>query len=176
MSRYRRLKIEGGVFFFTLALADRKSDSLVSHIERLRAAYADVQKRLPFETVAICVLPDHIHALWQLPDGDADYASRWSLLKTNFSRGLAPAPNRSMSKIAKREKGIWQRRYWEHAIRDDADLERHVNYIHYNPVKRGMVMRVAEWPFSSFHRYVARGILPADWAGDASESSARFGE
>jgi putative transposase len=176
MSRYRRLKIEGGAFFFTLALADRNSDLLVRHIERLRRAYAEVEKRRPFETVAICILPDHIHALWQLPEDDTDYAARWSLLKSSFSRGLPAAKIRSVSKITKREKGIWQRRCWEHAIRDDTDFERHVNYIHYNPVKHGLVTRVADWPFSSFHRYVAQGILPADWAGDASESSRRFGE
>lgn len=133
MSRYCRVKIDGGISFFTLALADRGSDLLARHIERLRRAYAGLERRLPFTTVAICILPDHIHALWQLPDGDADYASRWSLFKSAFSRGLAPT--RSASKISKREKGIWQRRYWEHAIRDDTDLERHVNYIHYNPVK-----------------------------------------
>jgi putative transposase len=176
MSRYRRLKIEDGAFFFTLALADRNSDLLVRHIERLRRAYAEVEKRRPFETVAICILPDHIHALWRLPEDDTDYAVRWSLLKSSFSRGIPAAKIRSVSKITKREKGIWQRRYWEHAIRDDTDFERHVNYIHYNPVKHGLVTRVADWPFSSFHRYVARGILPDDWAGDATELSGRFGE
>ena len=176
MSRYRRLKIEGGAFFFTLALAARGSDLLVRHIERLRRAYAEVEKQRPFATVAICILPDHIHALWRLLEDDADYAARWSLLKSSFSRGLPAAKTRFVSKIAKREKGIWQRRYWEHAIRDDVDFERHVDYIHYNPVKHGLVTRVADWPFSSFHRYVARGILPANWAGDASEISGRFGE
>lgn len=108
MSRYRRVKIEGGMSFFTLALADRGNDLLVRHIERLRSAYAGIQRRLPFTTVAICILPDHIHALWQMPDGDADYVSRWSLFKSAFSRGLAPAPARSASKIMKREKGIPQ--------------------------------------------------------------------
>jgi putative transposase len=176
MSRYRRVKTEGGIFFFTLALADRRSDLLIRQIERVRRAYAAVQERYPFETVAVCMLPDHIHALWQLPDGDADYASRWSLFKAGFSRGLPPSKTRSSSKIAKREKGIWQRRYWEHAIRDDADLERHVNYIHYNPVKHGLVTRVADWPHSSFHRYVAGGILPEDWGGDVGELSGGFGE
>jgi putative transposase len=176
MSRYRRAKIEGGVFFFTLALADRSSDLLVLEIDRLRRAYAAMQERLPFETVAICILPDHLHALWQLPDGDADFSARWSLLKSGFSRGLPSAQTRSASKIAKREKGIWQRRYWEHAIRDDADFERHVDYIHYNPVKHGFVTRVADWPHSSFHRYVEQGILPADWAGDAGERPGGFGE
>jgi REP-associated tyrosine transposase len=174
MSRYRRLKIKGGAFFFTVTLADRGSNLLVQHVERLRSAYAEVKKRHPFETIAICILPDHIHALWQLPEDDADYASRWSLIKSGFSRGLPPA-KRSISKMRKREKGIWQRRYWEHAVRNDADFGRHVDYIHYNPVKHGLVTRVADWPFSSFHRYVAQGILPDDWAGDA-RLSGRFGE
>ena len=176
MSRYRRVKLEGGLFFFTLTLADRSGDLLVRHIERVHRAYAVVHERRPFETVAICILPDHIHALWQLPKGDSDYASRWSLFKSTFSRKLPPAVTRSASKISKREKGIWQRRYWEHTIRDDADLERHVDYIHYNPVKHGFAAGVADWPHSSFHRYVTEGILPADWAGDLRELSGKFGE
>ena len=176
MSRYRRLKIEGGMFFFTVALADRSSGLLVCEIDRLRRAYKAMQERLPFETVAICILPDHLHALWRLPDGDRDYASRWSLLKSGFSRGLPLRSARSLSKIAKREKGIWQRRYWEHAIRDEKDFERHVDYIHYNPVKHGLVTRAVDWPHSSFHRYVEQGILPADWAGDAKHDMGNFGE
>jgi putative transposase len=176
MSRYRRVKIKGGIFFFTVALADRSSNLLVRHIDRLRHAYEVIQQRLPFETAAICILPEHIHALWQLPEGDDDFATRWSLFKSGFSRGFAATPARSASKIAKREKGIWQRRYWEHAVRDDADFERHVNYIHYNPVKHGLVTRVGDWPFSSFHRFVAQGILPADWGGDLKDLSGNFGE
>ena len=176
MSRYRRAKIEGGAFFFTLALADRSSDVLVREIDRLRRAYKITQVRLPFETVAICILPDHLHALWLLPEGDADFASRWSHFKSGFSRGLPAAQSRSNSKIAKREKGIWQRRYWEHVIRDDADFERHVDYIHYNPVKHGLVSRVRDWPHSSFHRYVEGGILPGDWGGDIMDMPGGFGE
>ncbi len=176
MSRYRRAKIEGGTFFFTVALADRSNDLLLREIARLRRAYANVQRKWPFETVAICVLPDHLHALWSLPDGDSDFASRWSLFKSGFSRGLPAARTRSASKVVKREKGVWQRRYWEHAIRDETDLQRHVDYIHYNPVKHGLVTRASDWPHSSFHRYVAQGILPVDWAGDATESSGSFGE
>jgi putative transposase len=176
MPRYRRLKIPGGVFFFTLTLADRSSDLLVREINRLRYACRLMQGRLPLETVAICILPDHLHALWQLPDGDVDFASRWGLFKTGFSRGLPIVPTRSESKKRKREKGIWQRRYWEHAIRDDADLERHIDYIHYNPVKHRLVSRVVDWRYSSFHRYVRQGLLPADWGGETTEISGRFGE
>ena len=105
MSRYRRINIDGGTFFFTLALADRSSDLLVSQIDRLRHSYKVMQERLPFETIAICILPDHLHALWRLPNGDSDFASRWSLFKSGFSRGLPAAEMRSASKEAKREKG-----------------------------------------------------------------------
>jgi putative transposase len=124
-----------------------------------------VAKQRPFETVAICILPDHLHAIWTLPQDDSDFATRWNLIKGGFSRGL-PTGSRSASKHARREKGIWQRRYWEHLIRNDTDLTRHVDYIHFNPVKHGLVTRVTDWPHSSFHRYVERGDLPADWGGD----------
>src|SRR6516164_1853835 len=137
MPRYRRAKVEGGVFFFTMALADRSSDLLVRHIDRLRRVYTSVRERYPFETIAICVLPDHLHAIWSLPQGDTNFPLRWNLIKSGFSRGLPADTQRSSSKIARREKGIWQRRYWEHTIRDDADLARHVDYIHFNPVKHG---------------------------------------
>src|SRR3954471_18175589 len=128
MSQYRRAKIEGNIFFFTVVLADRKTDLLVKEIERLRQCYRLGRERRPFETIAIFVLPDHLHALWSLPAQDVDFSTRWSLIKSGFSRGLEPASSRSASKTIKREKGIWQRRYWEHAIRDDDDLERHANY------------------------------------------------
>jgi putative transposase len=176
MSRYRRARIEGGWFFFTLTLADRSDDLLVRHIERLRRAYATAQKRCPFETIAICVLPDHLLAVWALPPGDADFSRRWSLIKSGFSRGLPHNPERSPSKVAKREKGIWQRRFWEHALRNDGDLSRHVDYIHFNPIKHGYVARAGDWPYSSFHRYVARGLLPFDWGGDTREPAGSFGE
>lgn len=170
MPDYRRAKLDGGTFFFTVTLADRSSELLIRQIDRLRRIYALVQQRRPFETVAICILPDHLHAIWSLPPDDSDFARRWNLIKSGFSRGL-PAEPRSSSKLAKREKGIWQRRYWEHAIRDDADLARHVDYIHFNPVKHGLVRRVSDWPHSSFHRYVRRGDLPPDWGGDLRDMS-----
>jgi len=142
----------------------------------LREVYRTIQQRRPFETIAICVLPDHLHAIWELPEGDGDFSSRWSLIKSSFSRGLGPAPARSTSKIAKREKGIWQWRYWEHAIRDGADFERHVDYIHFNPVKHGYVARVADSPHSSFHRYVERGLLTSDWGGNMKDVPGSYGE
>jgi putative transposase len=176
MPRYRRATVAAGTFFFTLTLTDRSSDLLVREIDRLRNIYGLVQRNQPFETVPICILPDHLHAIWTLPAGDADFAMRWNLIKGGFSRGLASAVVRSASKIAKREKGIWQRRYWEHVIRDDADLAKHVDYIHYNPVRHGLVSRVSDWPHSSFHQYVKRGLLPHDWGGDMRHVSGSFGE
>src|SRR4051812_30763776 len=147
MPQYRRAKISGFTFFFTVVLADRSSALLVEQIDRLRTVYRLARERHPFETIAICVLPDHLHAIWSLPEGDADFSTRWSLIKSGFSRGLQDRP-RSPSKIVKREKRIWQRRFWEHAVRDDADLERHVDYIHFNPVKHAHVRRVVDWPHS----------------------------
>ena len=177
MSQYRRALIEGGWFFFTVTLADRSSELLVRHIDCLRKAYAAALKRDPFETIAICVLPDHLHAIWALPADDADFSRRWSLIKHNFSCGLAANPDASRSKRVKREKGIWQRRFWEHAIRNDTDFARHVDYIHFNPVKHGLVTRACDWPHSSFHRYVARGFLPVDWGGDVRQATRGcFGE
>jgi putative transposase len=175
MPRYVRAKIEGSLFFFTVVLAERPCDLLVDEIDRLRQAYRTTQQRRPFKTIAICVLHDHLHAVWALPEGDADFSTRWSMIKSGFSRGLDPKP-RSASKVRKREKGIWQRRYWEHAIRDDADLERHVDYVHFNPVKHGYVTRVADWPHSSFHRYVEQELLAADWGGDMKDIRGSFGE
>jgi putative transposase len=175
MPDYRRANFKGTVFFFTVVLTDRSSSLLVEHVDRLRKVYRAVKDRRPFETVAICILPDHVHAIWALPENDADFSTRWSLIKSGFSRGFDTQP-RSESKILKREKGIWQRRYWEHAIRDGADLERHVDYIHFNPVKHGYVTRVADWPHSSFHRYVERGELVADWGGDVTDIQGAFGE
>jgi putative transposase len=175
MPRYIRATTKSSIFFFTVVLAQRPSNLLSDEIDRLRRIYQAVQRRHPFETVAICVLAGQVHALWEMPEGDTDFSTRWSLIKNGFSRGLG-AQARSTSKIAKREKGIWQRRYWEHAIRNDADLERHVDYIHFNPVKHGHVTHVADWPHSSFHRYVERGLLAADWGGDLHDIQGAFGE
>ena len=176
MTRYRRAKVEGGTFFFTVTLADRSSDLLVRHIDRLRRIYMSVRDRCPFETIAICVLPDHLHAVWSLPSGDPNFPLRWNLIKSGFSRGLVADRQPSSSKIARREKGIWQRRYWEHAIRDQTDLSRHIDYVHFNPVKHGHVSRVCDWPHSSFQRYVTHGVLPPDWGGEVGEIAGAFGE
>ena len=165
MTNYRRANIAGAAYFFTVNLSDRNGALLIEYIESLRAAFQYVQQRHPFTMDAIAILPDHLHAIWTLPEGDAGFSTRWRLIKTAFSRSLPDGERRSKSRIAKGERGIWQRRYWEHLIRDEQDFARHVDYIHMNPVKHGHVQRVSDWPHSSFHRYVAAGILQQDWAG-----------
>jgi len=165
MTAYRRNLVGGGTYFFTVNLADRRSSLLTANIELLRAAFRYTRHRHPFMTGAIVILPDHLHALWTLPAGDSDFATRWRLFKTTFSRGLRPIERVSASRSSKGERGIWQRRFWEHTIRDDDDFARHVDYIHFNPVKHSYVERLRDWPFSSFHRMVRLGWYPAEWAG-----------
>ncbi len=178
MSNYRRAYLEGGTYFFTVTLSDRNSKLLIDQIDLLRLSYRSVQEEWPFRTIAICVMPDHIHAVWQLPLGDSSYSKRWQRIKARFSKALPASSSRSGSKRRKREKGIWQRRFWEHLIRDEDDLERYVDYIHYNPVKHGYVPSVKDWPYSSFHRYVRCGRLPGDWGGSTALESdtRRYGE
>ena len=149
---------------------------LTEHIDELRGAFRQTRERHPFTTDAIVVLPDHLHAIWTMPEGDRDFATRWRLIKSTFSRSFATGEPVSASRVAKRERGIWQRRYWEHTIHDEDDFGRHVDYVHINPVKHGLVTRVRDWPHSSFHRMVKLGMYPEDWAGDAAESGASFGE
>ena len=122
------------------------------------------------------ILPEHLHCIWTLPEGDADYPERWRRIKAMFSRSLTDSISRSPSKILKGERGIWQRRYWEHTLRDETDWQRHIDYIHYNPVKHRHVECVVDWPFSTFHRYVEAGVYPRDWAGSGKVGDGRFGE
>jgi len=167
MTNYRRSNIAGASYFFTVNLADRSQSLLTEHIASLRGAFEHTRQHHPFIADAIVILPEHIHSIWTLPENDNDFALRWRLIKTAFSRSVPHDESRSQSRISKGERGIWQRRYWEHLIRDEADFARHVDYIHINPVKHGLVLRVADWPHSSFHRYVRAGVLPTEWAGDA---------
>ena len=166
MTDYRRPQTPGACWFFTVNLAERRSNTrLVDHIDALRESFARTRTRHPFRIEAIVVLPDHLHCLWQLPSGDADYATRWALIKGGFSRALPAGDRISTSRRKRGERGIWQRRFWEHQIRDERDFERHADYIHYNPVKHGHAPTAAAWLYSSFHSYVARGVYPPDWAG-----------
>jgi len=176
MVYYRRNFVSGASYFFTVNLADRKSSLLIDHIGELRAALRYVRQRHPFALDAIAVLPDHLHAIWTLPNGDPDFPVRWRLIKSAFSRALPAGEKVSRSRAAKGERGIWQRRYWEHTLRDEQDFERHVDYIHFNPVKHGLVQRVKDWPHSSFTKMVHDGAYPEDWAGDNCNDTRNFGE
>jgi len=167
--------VRGGTYFFTVNLAERHLRLLSDHVDILRSAVKAVKQRHPFHIDAFVVLPDHLHAIWTLPEHDADFATRWMLIKAGFSRYIIRDECRSASRISKGERGIWQRRYWEHLIRDDDDFERHIDYIHYNPVKHGYVNRAAEWSCSSIHRYIKAGIIASDWGG-GSGGEGGYGE
>ena len=176
MTNYRRNILPGGSYFFTVNLAERRLSLLTDNIALLRRAFRYVRGRHLFTVEAIVVLPDHLHAIWTLPEGDADYSLRWRLIKSAFSRALPNRERVSASRFRKGERGIWQRRYWEHTLRDETDFARHMDYIHFNPVKHGYVTRVDDWPYSSFHRMARLGVYPDDWAGDANKDDAEFGE
>jgi putative transposase len=166
MPNYRRVWVPGATWFFTVNLLERRgNDLLVREIEWLRRCVALERSRRPFCALAWVVLPDHMHWLWRLPPGDADFATRWRRIRTDFSLGIARSERRSATRRRRGERGIWQRRYWEHLIRDPDDLRHHFDYIHYNPVKHGCAPTAAAWPHSSFHGCVHRGVYPLDWAG-----------
>ena len=176
MVNYRRNRLAGGTYFFTVNLRERRSGLLVERINLLRESFRFVWERRPFHVDAIVVLPEHIHAIWTLPSGDDDFPARWRAIKAHFTRALI----KSGVKIPCDRRGeyrLWQRRYWEHTIRDDIDLQRHVDYVHFNPVKHGHVARVADWAYSSFHRYAREGALSDDWAGSIQQDDGRgYGE
>lgn len=181
MSRYRRSTTAGATFFFTVATYLRHP--ILTHPEvraALRDAIEHVRASLPFTNDAWVLLPDHLHAIWTLPQNDAAYGKRWGMIKSYVSRRcdhlLVPVKTRSASRIKRWEADFWQRRFWEHQIRDDRDFERCVDYIHYNPVKHALVKRVAQWPYSTFHRFVSRGVYPDTWSNDPGAASANAGE
>ncbi|CCD91263.1 conserved hypothetical protein [Bradyrhizobium sp. ORS 375] len=175
MPNYRRAFVPGGCWFFTVNLLDRRLGLLIEHIDLLRSAVAATRESYPFEIDAFVVMPDHLHAIWTLPPDDADFSTRWRLIKNRFARELPRTERLSPVRLGNGERGIWQRRFWEHLIRDEDDYARHVEYCYINPVKHGLVSRVADWPHSSFHRDVRTGLFPSDWAGDAAVSG-EFGE
>ncbi|EPM0698023.1 REP-associated tyrosine transposase [Klebsiella aerogenes] len=158
MVAYRRYYIKGGTWFFTVNLKDRRSRLLTERIELFRYSISVVKQRRPFIINAWVVLPEHLHCIWTLPNNDDVFSSRWRDIKGCFSRTL-------------KRQHIWQPRFWEHAIRDEEDYRRHVDYIHINPLKHGWVTQVIDWPFSTFHREVQRGLYPANWAGESFELS-----
>jgi putative transposase len=175
MPNYRRAFVPGGCWFFTVNLLERQQTLLVDHIATLREAVAKTRQSRPCTIDAFVVLPDHLHAVWTLPPGDADFSIRWRLIKSHFAKVLPKRERLSTVRIARNERGIWQRRFWEHLIRDEADYTRHVEYCYINPLRHQLVTRVRDWPHSSFHRDVRAGIVLLDWAGEV-EQSGEFGE
>jgi len=196
MPNYRRAIVPGGTFFFTVVSWQRRPVLCHPDIRAtLRAAITTVREAYPFTINAWVLLPDHLHCVWTLPDGDTDFAVRWAMIKRFVTRwtggsgdgarsapygGSAPcggaAPCDGASRLRRHEGGLWQRRFWEHQVRDQADLNRCLNYLHWNPVKHGHVDRVADWPYSTFHRFVRVGMYPKDWGVQDVVDKGAFGE
>lgn len=183
MSEYRRANIKGGTYFFTVNTHRRQKILLDDQVRKaLREGIEKTRITFPFQILAWVLLPDHLHCIWTLPKGDADFAKRWGTIKRHVSQRCSHrfkgSEQLSESRLKRNESSFWQRRYWEHQIRDETDLARHVDYIHWNPLKHGLVDQVSDWPYSTFHRYVAEGVYPENWCGDVSEkwNKAVFGE
>lgn len=181
MATYRRSITPGATYFFTLNTCGRQkvlTDIRVYHA--LKQSLRRVKQQLPFTIDAFVLLPDHLHCIWTLPEQDADYAKRWNIIKRYVSQQTRDiiVPPANASRLRRGELGLWQRRYWEHQIRDESDFEQHVNYIHWNPVKHGYVKRVADWPYSSFHHHVKYGNYPENWAGEGVNTNdhGKYGE
>jgi putative transposase len=177
MADYRRIHIPGATWFFTVNLAERKGNRLlVGHIDALRQAFIKVRQNHRFQIEAIVVLPDHLHCIWTLPPDDTDFSTRWGLIKGHFSRSVEKGERISDSRIKRGERGLWQRRFWDHLVRDEADYIAHIDYTHWNPVKHGLVGKVADWEYSSFHRFVMRGLYPPNWGNQGIGLSHVAGE
>ena len=183
MPQYRRNYVEGGTYFFTVVTYGRRPLLTNGHVRAaLREGIQEVRQSLPFSIEAWVLLPDHLHTIWTLPENDDNFASRWAIIKRSVSKccGSFGGIERSISEShGKRgEKHIWQRRFWDHFIRDELDLQRHLDYLHWNPVKHGYVGRVIDWPHSTFQRFVKLGLYPADWGGVNEDEMAKinFGE
>jgi len=181
MPEYRRAYIAGGTYFFTV-VTYRRQQFLCDNDGRtaLRDGINKARERYPFTIDAWVLLPDHLHCIWTLPDGDADFGSRWAAIKRYVSKNcprLKLDDRLNESKRKRKESTVWQRRFWEHMIRDERDYEMHLNYIHYNPVRHGIVKHVKDWPYSTFHRYVENNAYPPDWGGMVDEYDGKaFGE
>ncbi|MHC2437627.1 REP-associated tyrosine transposase [Bradyrhizobium sp. USDA 4451] len=175
MVQYRRNFIPGGTFFFTVTLEDRTSSLLVEHVGLLRAAFRAARAKKPFTLDAIAVLPDHLHTVMTLPPVDSDFPDRWRQIKSLFTRAVV-ASGVPLSANRRGEYPLWQRRFWEHTIRNERDLERCVDYVHYNPTKHRLVSSPADWQHTSLHRYIRNGTLPPDWGGSGAMDNSDFGE
>ncbi len=175
MVQYRRNFQKGGTYFFTVTLRDRKSDFLIKYYAEFSAAIKQVKQNKPFNVLAYVVLPEHCHFIWRLSESDKDYSGRWREIKKAFTKKLVDC-GVCLKKNHNNEYALWQRRFWEHTIVDEDGFENHVNYIHYNPVKHEVVGAVNEWPYSSFHHYVAKSVIAKDWAGFKENELMRYGE
>jgi len=173
MVHYRRDYTPGGTYFFTLALRNRQANYLTEHITSLGHAFRETKEKLHFTTYAITILPEHLHAIWILPDNDCDYSKRWRMIKGIFTKALLKK-GVLLRHNARGDYHLWQRRFWEHRIKDEDDLQKHCDYIHYNPVKHGLVVQPIGWPYSSVHRFITQGIIPRDWGVGALQGE--FGE
>ena len=169
MSAYLLNRVAGGTYFFTVTLLDRRSRLLLDHVALLREAVRKERALRPFHIDAWVVLPDHMHCVWTLPECDNDFSTRWKNIKATFSRALLKTEYRDEVRKRTGARGIWARRFWEHTIRNDADYAAHIDYVHLNPYKHGLVAHVRDWPYSTFHRYVKAGVYPLDWMTDVSE-------
>ena len=182
MPNYRRGSLKGGTYFFTVVTYRRQQILCNKNImAALRNGIQDARKHHPFEINGWVLLPDHIHCIWTLPANDANFSIRWAIIKRTVSKQCGPSLQRegwvNESRLRRKESALWQRRFWEHQIRDECDYERHMNYLHFNPVKHGYVKSVADWPHSTFHRYVNQGVYEKDWASNDSDTIAReYGE
>ena len=176
MSEYRRAYIPGGTFFFTVVTEQRAplfSDAAARRLLGvvMRQCFLRWDTRVP----AIVLMREHLHAIWTLPGGDADYSTRWAWIKKEFTKSWLALGGQQQARTASRQRerrcGVWQRRFWEHTIQDEQDLQAHFDYIHYNPVKHGLVKSPRDWPWSSFHRWVQQGVYPADWAAEQYDAA-----
>ncbi|MCI5163247.1 MAG: transposase [Candidatus Electrothrix sp. AX5] len=181
MSNYRRADVKGGTYFFTVVTFRRRTFLCDEHVRTaLRQAIDTTRVTHPFRIDGWVLLPDHLHCMWTLPPDDAAFGVRWSMIKRAVTQQCADTLHRkelmSASMQKRNESTLWQRRFWEHQIRNEKDYARHLDYIHYNPVKHGHVRTAGQWPWSTFHRYVAAGIYPANWAAAPAEQDGDYGE
>ncbi|GMR20536.1 MAG: transposase [Gammaproteobacteria bacterium] len=181
MANYRRARTPGACYFFTVVTYRRQGIlTLPGSRQALRRAIHDTRTHHPFEINAWVLLPDHLHCIWTLPENDHDFSRRWGLIKAQFSKAMKSQLHIEQwlnpSRRKKRESTIWQHRFWEHQIRDEQDYRNHMDYIHYNPVKHGLVTQTKDWPYSTFHRYVQKGSYPVDWGGCDGLVEGDYGE
>lgn len=182
MPNYRRIKVAGGTYFFTVVTSRRRPVLASEDIRReLRCGIAKARRDYPFTVEAWVLLPDHMHCVWTLPDDDPDFSVRWAIIKGHVGKAYARlrlhTANHEKSERRRKESGLWQPRFWEHLIRDEADYWKHVDYIHWNPVKHGHVTRAEDWPYSTFKRFVSAGVYDANWGcSDDEFGEVHFGE